>query len=113
MSYILYSPAHDVVREAFNRPDGTFVPEKVFTTEARALYRLRGLPDRRYRSSYPVPADKDMYLAKFRSVKEAIRERETLADYCGEEFEIREWLGDVLGAKIEVVTKEIEEGMEK
>ena len=38
MSYILYSPAHDVVREAFTRPDGTFVPEKVFTTEARALY---------------------------------------------------------------------------
>ena len=84
MSYILYSPAHDVVREAFTRPDGTFVPEKVFTTEARALYRLRGLPDRRYRSDFPVPKDKDMYLAKFRSVKEAIREREALADYCGE-----------------------------
>lgn len=110
MSYILYSPAHDVVREAFTRADGTFVPEEVFTTEARALYRIRGMPDRRYRSSYPVPTDKDMYLAKFRSVKKAIRERDTLARYCGEEFEIHEWSDGVLGAKIKVATKEIEVG---
>ena len=97
MSYILYSPAHDVVREAFTRPDGTFVPEKVFTTEARALYRLRCLPDRRYRSDFPVPKDKDMYLAKFGTVVAASREREILADYCGEEFEIRKWENGVLG----------------
>lgn len=108
MSYILYSPAHDVVREAVTQTDGTFLPKKVFRTEARAVYRLRGLPDRRYRSSYPVPSHKDMRLAKFRSVKEAIREREALADYCGEEFEIHEWSDGVIGAKIEVVTKEME-----
>ena len=97
MIYILYSPPYDVVREAYTKKDGTVVPEIVFHTDARALYRIRGLPDRRYRSSYPEPKDESMYLAKFHSLTEAKREREALERYCGERFEIRTYIDGKLG----------------
>lgn len=97
MIYIIYSPAHDVVREAYTKKDGTVVHEAVFHTEARALYRIRGLPDRRYRNSFPEPKDEGMYLARFYSLAKAKREREALERYCGERFEIRTYIDGKLG----------------
>lgn len=100
--YVLYSPPHDMKREAFKRSNtGKVVPEKVFKVGPRALYCLKGHPGRRYRSSYPVPDDKRMYLAKFPTIQEAIAERTLLNDYCEENFEIREWDNGKLGGVVE------------
>jgi len=89
--YVLFSPSRQMTREAFTKTNGEIVPTTVFEVEARALYRLKGLPDRRYRSGYPNPFDKQMFIAKFRTLDVAKQEQENLREYCGETFEIRGW----------------------
>lgn len=81
--YILFSPATE-------------------DREARALYRLRGMPNRRYRRPFLEPGNKALYLAKFQSMREAVEERENLHRYCGEWWEIRIWLDGRLGPKVTV-----------
>ncbi|MBP3541830.1 MAG: hypothetical protein J6K72_08500 [Clostridia bacterium] len=82
--YILYSPAKGDCGE-------------------RALYRRRGMPERRYRREFPDPGSKTMYLAKFRSMQEAMEEREALHSHCGEWWQIRIWLDGRLGPLVTVM----------
>ena len=99
MKYVLFSPAHDIVRKEFRRGDGTFVPEKVFRTSDRALYRHRLFPDRRYRQSFPS-LDDDVQLLEIDSIDQALEEQAALENYCSEKFEIWRWENGKLLEKV-------------
>ena len=102
MKYILYSPPHEMVREAFTRTTtGEEVPRKVFQCGARALYRHKKLKDRRYRSDFPCCWDYTLTLLKCKTIREALQEQEALKNYCGEIFEIHEYQNGELGPKVE------------
>jgi hypothetical protein len=107
MIYVLYSPAHQETRKAFTKTNGEFVEEKVFEVESRAIYRCKGLPRRRYRSEYPNNK-KTLFIAKFRTVKAATEEQLALYDYCGETFEIREWINGQIGEVVNTQPAESE-----
>ena len=101
MKYILYSPPHEMVRDAFRRTTtGEEVPRKVFQCGARALYRHKKFKDRRYRSDFPC-WDDTLSLVKCKTFREALSEQEALKNYCGEVFEIHEYQNGELGARVD------------
>lgn len=99
MTYIIYSPPHDFVVEEFER-DGQTVPARTFPIAARALYKHRKYPNRRYRGDFHS-IDPDLMLVKCRSLKRAREERDSLLRYCGEKFEIREFVDGYVGGVCE------------
>lgn len=101
MRYILFSPKHEVTIPEVVKTNGERIPERTHTVFARALYRMKSLPERRYRRDYPE-IDREMVLLKCKSIKEAKLERDQLKEYCGEEFEIREYENGIIGHTIEV-----------
>ena len=100
MEYILYSPAHEMVREAFTRTtNNEYVPKKVFQCGPRAIYRHK-MFERLYRRDFPGWDDK-LYLLTFKTIEEAKHVQEITKDYCGELFEIREYENGKLGPCVE------------
>lgn len=99
MRYILYSPEHKMTVPGFKKTTGEVIPDRTETIGPRALYRLKNLPNRRYRYDYPN-IDKSMTLVKCKTLEEAKEERESLMEYCGEVFEIHEYEKGVLGPRI-------------
>ena len=105
VKYVLFSPEHDIVRKEFRRADGTFVPEEVFRTSDRALYRHRLFPDRRYRQSFPS-LDDNVQLLEIDSIDQALEEQAALENYCREKFEIWRWVNGRLAEKVDDVQAE-------
>lgn len=99
MRYILYSPEHEQTIPAIKKTDGVTIPARTVTVEPRALYRLKDLPNRRYRQGYPA-INKSMVLVKCKSYEEAKEEQRALKEYCGELFEIHEYENEIIGPKI-------------
>ena len=88
MKYILYSPPHDITAPGFTKANGEAVPEKVFHTGARALYRHSKYRDRRYRQDYPY-FGADLKLLVCDTMEAAVQEQKRLKEYSNEVFEIR------------------------
>ena len=99
MRYILYSPTHKKTIPVVRKTNGEVIQSREITVGARALYRLKNLPDRRYRLNYP-DQDKSTLLVKCKTIDEAKQEQEALKNYCGEEFEIHEYENGNLGPKV-------------
>lgn len=99
MRYILYSPEHEKTIPRLKKTNGEAIPDRTVTVGPRALYRLKDLPNRRYRQGYPA-LDKSMRLVKCKTLEEAKEEQEALKNYCGEVFEIHEYEKGQLGPKI-------------
>ena len=107
MRYILFSPRHTQTIPAITKTDGTVIPEREYTVEARALYKHKKLPDRRYRSDIPN-FDPSISLVICKTPEEARQEQEALKNYCGEIFEIHSYSKGQIGPII-VITKEKED----
>lgn len=100
MRYILYSPPHEMVRPEFTKTNGEVVPRKVFPVEARALYKHKRFPSRRYRNGFPC-ADNELVLVQCKMIEDAKQEQAALKDYCGETFEVREYVNKQVGKLVE------------
>lgn len=101
MLYVLYRPPNEAKREAFIiEGTGELIHEKLLKIGPRAIYRMKGVPDSLYSSDYPTPESKRMYLAKFKTLRDAKACLCLVNDYCGLDYEIRHWdngaLGDVV-----------------
>jgi hypothetical protein len=86
--YFLRKESYEIVIPEMVRQNGEVIPERVLETEDRALYFLPKYPRRRYRTSYPNPASKNLKIYKCKSLKHILEERKALFDYCGEWFDI-------------------------
>ena len=101
MSFILYSPAHEEVRPALRRFNGEVVPEKTVTVGARSLYGIKGMTDRIYRSTFPVPGYHLHELMEFGTFAQAKRAQQGLLASCGELFQIRLYTDGKLGKNLD------------
>lgn len=99
MRYILYSPEHEFTIPGIEKTNGEVIPERTYTMGPRALYYLRKFPERRYRQEYPA-FDSSMALVKCKTYEEAEAEQENLENYCGETFEIHEYVKGQIGPKV-------------
>lgn len=97
--YVLYSAPHSIVAPSVTRTNGEVIPERVFHIGERAVYRLKGVPSRFYRRDYPSPGDNGFFLAKFRSLMEAVELRDHIDDPY---FNVYEWVDGQLGEKVEI-----------
>ncbi len=97
--YVLYSAPHDITAPAHKGTKGEVIPERVFHIGERAVYRLKGFPGRFYRRNYPCPFDNCFFLAKFRSLMEAVELRDHIGDSY---FDVYEWANGQLGKKVEI-----------
>lgn len=99
MRYILYSPEHEQTVPEIRKTNGEVVPERTFTIGPRALYSLKNIPNRRYRQGYPT-LNRSMALVKCKTYEEAEAEQEGLKNYCGETFEIHDYVKGQIGPKV-------------
>lgn len=99
MRYILYSPEHERTIPGIKKTTGEVILDRTVTIGPRALYRLKNMPNRRYRHDYPN-FDKSMTLVKCKTFEEAKQEQDALLEYCGEVFEIHEYEKGVIGPRI-------------
>ena len=99
MRYILYSPEHEKTIPGFTKTTGEVIPNRTVKVRPRALYRLKNMPNRRYRGDYPT-FNNSMTLVRCRTIEEAKQEQEALEEYCGEVFEIHEYVKGQIGPRI-------------
>jgi len=91
-TYFLHSPEH--TRHLQKEIAGTVaaMPERVFTVEARALYKVVYGPGSNgfFIDTYPIPAEKCLRLYTVKTLPTVIRVRSRLYEDCGEWFDICE-----------------------
>lgn len=63
------------------------------------VYRKKKTPDRLFVRDYPNPGDGNCFLAKFRSLFEAVEARDLVGDFS---FDVYEWKNNQLGEKVDV-----------
>ena len=100
--YVLISQPFTETAPGFMRTGtynyGEVVPERTFQVGERAVYRLKKVPGRFYRRDYPNPGDNCFFLAKVRTLLEAVE----LRDRINDRFEVYEWVNGQLGGKVDV-----------
>lgn len=99
MYYLRKEPYEAVIHEII-KTDGSVIPERKYMTDDRAIYKHHDF-SRFYRKSFSGTAVKHqgMKLYRCKTLKQIIKLRKGIFDYCGEWFDVYDENGkvDIIG----------------
>lgn len=96
MYYLRKEPFEQTISE-IRKTNGEVIPERKVMTDDAALYRGTDVSGWRGRDTYPAPRNKGVKLYTCKTLKQILKERTVLFNYCGEWYDVYDENGIVHG----------------